>query len=489
MKFLLPLFIAAALAAPSLALETAAVTAVAARFESPSHDEQYQAQIELNRLIDNATIPGKGDATAVTKTLCAVLQDAATPHEARKYLLRAMSRTATADAVETLVPLLEGTDALLKEEARQVLRFIPDAKAVAALENALRKADDKRDKIALAGCLAFQKSATSVPPLAGLAAEADRESARAGISALAAIGGDAAVDALKKVHAGRAAKDPLNPDLEKALLIASAGERQIASRIFQSTRFGSARLAAFIAMTGGTPDSAALALIEQAVKSEHADVRHAAIQRAIELNLPGVVSSLAAGITAMPLDDRQVLLGSIRHLKSEEAAGKIALGLVNSDDQSARVAAITVLGGIPTKAAFDAVLQALGDRSPAINQAAASALAVNAWPEASATLLAMLKGAPGDEKILAIKAAAVRQIPGANEILIQITGGEDEEASREATRTLYFTATIDDLRALCEMAAASQDEARRKSLVSSCSRIAKRINTDEAQALVKPLEK
>lgn len=488
MKFPRPLFILAALVAPSFALETAAVSAVTAKFESPSHDEQYQARIELNRLIDEATIPGKGDAAAVTRTLCAVLQDAGTSQEAKKYLLRAMSRVATSDAVDALVPLLEGSDALLREEARQTLRSIPDAKAVAALENALRKTTDKREKIALAGSLAFQKSATSVPLLAGLAADADPETARAGISALAATGGDAAVAALNHILTENSLPDALKPDAEKALLVASAGESGTANAIFQSTRSDSARLAAFIALTGGQPDKASLALIEQAVKSEHAGIRHEALKRAIELNLTSVVADLPTAIAAMPIDDRRVVLGAIRHLKSAEAAGKIALGLVNSGDPNERVAAINALGGIPTKAAFDAAMQALGDRSPAVNQAAAGVLAVSAFPEADGTLLAMLKGAAGPQQIAAIKAAAVRHLPGANEILIQIITSSDEAAAREATRTLYFTASIDDLRKLCETAAATQDEARRKSLVATCTRIANRIGSEEAKALLKAEE-
>ena len=488
MKFSRPLFIMAALVAPSFALETAAVSAVTAKFESPSHDEQYQARIELNRLIDEATIPGKGDAAAVTRTLCAVLQDAGTSQEAKKYLLRALSRVATEDAVDAVVPLLEGSDDLLREEARQTLRCIPGAKAVAALENALRKATAKRDKIALAGSLAFQKSATSAPLLAGLAADADPETARAGIRSLSAIGGDAAVAALKKILDDGALPDALKPDVEKALLVASAGESKTASAIFQSTRSDSARLAAFIALTGGQPESAPVALIEQAVKSEHADVRHEALKRAIEMNLTSVVSGLAAAMTGMPIEDRRVVVGSIRHLKSVETAGKIALAVVNSEDPNERVAAITALGGIPTQAAFDAALQSLSARNPAVNQAAASAVAINAYPQADATLLSMLKGAPGEAQVLAIKAAAVRQLPGANEILIQILSAGDEASAREATRTLYFSASIDDLRKLCETAAATQDEVRRKSLVSTCTRIAGRIGGEEAKALLKPLE-
>lgn len=481
MKFLRLVFILAALAVPSPALEMAAVSAVAAKFQSPSYDEQYQARIELNRLIDEATIPGKGDAAAVTKTLCAVLQDAATSQEAKKYLLRAMNRVATVDALDCLAGLLAGQDTLLKEEARQVLESIHDPKSVAVLERAMAKATDKRERIALAASLALQKSSSSVPLLAALAADADLEMARAGLRALAKIGGEAAVAALQAAKVPAAAKE----DAEKSLLIASAGDKQIARKLFDTTGSAIVRLAAFLAIT---KDGADTALIASALKSEHAEIRHAAIQRAIELNLPTLVSGLEQSIAAMPLGDRMIVLGNIQHLESQQTAEKIALYSAASEDEGERIAALTALGKIGTKAAFDRLLEGLGERTPPVNQAATAALAKMDYPEAEPSLLAMLKGPPGGQKLLAIKAAAVRQIPGANEILIEIITGDDVPASREAMKTLYFTSTIDDLRALCAKAAATQDPEQRKSLVSFCSRIASRLKTPEALDLVKPLK-
>lgn len=73
MKFL-PIFLIGGLSVCRLlALETAEVAAVAKRFDNPVPDEQYQARMELNRLVAQATLPGKGDRAATTKVLVAVL--------------------------------------------------------------------------------------------------------------------------------------------------------------------------------------------------------------------------------------------------------------------------------------------------------------------------------------------------------------------------------------------------------------------------------
>jgi HEAT repeat protein len=338
--------------------------------------------------------------------------------------------------------------------------------------------------MALANSLAVQKADSSVTALAALVVDPDLEIARAGLSALASIGGEEAVAALKNANVAAGSKE----DAGKALLIASSGDKRVAKEIFQSTQSDALRLAAFIVLTKDGTDSATAAMIEQAVKCDDAGLRHEALKRGIEMNLPGLQSSLVQAMDQMPEEDRMVVLANIHLLKPAETAGKIALSRAASGAEDERIAAIMALGRIGTRPAFDAVLQALGDRVPRINQAAASALAAMNYPEAEAALLAKLKGDPSADKILAIKSAVFRQIPGANGILIEIITGNDPEAAKEAMKALYFTASLDDLRALCAKAAATEDAGRRKSIASICSRIATRIATNEALELVKPLQ-
>ena len=56
------------------ALESAELAAVTKQFANPSGDEQYKARAELNRLVAQATLPGKGDPAAVTQLLVAAIQ-------------------------------------------------------------------------------------------------------------------------------------------------------------------------------------------------------------------------------------------------------------------------------------------------------------------------------------------------------------------------------------------------------------------------------
>lgn len=488
MKIFHLLIIAGGLATPLHALDSETILAVAGKFETSTPDAQYQDRLALYELIDDATIPGKSDPAALTRTLVLVLQGKSVPPEAAKYILRAMTRVATPDAVPYLAELLGGQDSLFREEARQVLESIHDSKSVAVLESALGKETNKVGKLGLINSLAVQKSASSVSFIAPFIMDSDLEVAKAAVLALARIGGDQAVEMLKKANASSKVVPVIKPDIEESLLIASSDSGPVALEVFQTTESDIVRLAAFIALTKGTPDDSVTSTIEKSLKSENPELRQAALRRGLELNLPSLQSTLAQGIDQMPEDDRMVVLANLQSLKPAELAEKIALARLSSTLQGERVAAILALGKIGGKPAFDAVLTAVGDKTPPVSQAAASALANMDFPAAEASLLGMLKSDSTEDKILAVKAVVFRQVAGANDVLIEIIAGNDAAASKEAMKSLYFTATLEDLQKLCIKAAATQDAARRKSLVSISSKIATRIDTDEARELVKTLQ-
>jgi len=488
MKFFNVILLGAVFLTRLHALELAEIADVAKRFDAPTGDEQYQARIELNRLVAQATLPGKGGCAAVTKLLIAALQAPETSKEASKYLLRALARIGTAEAVAPLGKILQSQDPMLKEEARAALSWIHNPQAVAVLEAALAKATDSRGKISLVHALASQQSASSVPLLAPLMAAGDPDLVRAAMSAVARIGGPAAITALTTATADGKLPTALQLDAERALLVASAGEAKTAMRIYQSSTTGSIKLAAFLALMQNALDSAKPALIEAALKSEDPDLRHAALACGIATGLPSLQATLGKSFDQWPKDDRLIVLANIHHLKSAAVAENIVLSRIASAEEDERISALTALGKFPTQTAFQSVLEALGAHEPRVNQAAANTLANMTYPAAEATLLAMLQGNSSPDKILALKAMVSRQLPDANALLLVIIQGADREASKEAMKTLYFTASIADLRTLCAAVAATQDPDLHQSLVSICSRIATRIKTPEALALVQDLK-
>ncbi len=469
------------------ALDALQVAAVAKQFDNPSGDEQYKARAELNRLVHEASVPGEGDAAAVSKTLIQVLESANTSNEARKYILRALARLGSPDSAAPLAKWLADKNPMLSEEARQALSWIRSPAAVASLENALRKSTDKAAKLGLMDALALQQSASSVAVLAPFMVDPDVEIARAALATAARIGGADAVTTLTKANSSDKLAPAVKQDAEMALLIASSGDPIVATQLYQSSASPVVKLAAFNAAMQSAAPADKSRLIELGLKMEDPGLRQAALARGLETGLPSLLTSLAQAMDQAPKEDRMVVLANLHLLKDTDAAGKLAIGRVGSPDEDERISAIAALGRIGTQATFSAIIDALGAREPRVNQAAASALAGTRFPAAESTLTAMLKGDNSAAKVLAVKALAFRQLPDGNAILLEIVKGSDLAAFKEALRVLYATASIDDLRALCTQAAATENAELRRSIVSICSRIATRLNTDEARELVKTL--
>jgi len=485
MKLFSTILLAALLATPLHALDTAALAAVAKKFTADSGDEQYAARAELNRLVDNATAPGK-DAAAATKALVAAVESADTPAEAKKYILRALARVGTGDAVPALFKLFQGSDAMLAEEARLAIEAIRGTSAYMVLEEALRKATDKRAKLGLINSVSQQKADTSAAALAPCTLDSDPEIARAALLGLARMGNESAATTLARAHASGKVSGELQADLEKAILTTGHADTELAQKILMSTKSDAVRMAAFTSVTK-EKSAAASKTIGLALKSNDTLLRQAALKRGLELEVPALQKTLSMGIEILPAADRLVVLSSIDLVKPVELAEKVALGCAKSEDETEKVAAIAALGNLGSKGAFEAVLQALGAKEPAVNQAAGTALAQMDYDGGEAALLGMLNGDSSDDKVLAVKAANFRQVAGVNAILLKIILGSDEAAAKEAHRTIYSTATLDDLRAMCD-AAKSAGDPQKKALASTCAKIAKRIGGDEAQKLVEGLK-
>lgn len=390
----------------AMALDTAAFDAIQAKFSGTTPEEQHQARLELNRWIDQATTPGSPDAVPAVKAVVASIESATVPTEAKKYLLRALARVGGPEVVPSMRCLLAGNDALLREEARQVLAVMPGDESRRALEEAHKECTDESFRRRLA----------------------------------------VALDA-------RAHPEPTAGAAPAAALLAALADR-------------------------GSPDRALA--IERALEGDDDRARHIALRAALDDALPSLIDGLAGNYAGFPTSDRIVVLQRIEKLPIETGEA-LAMQSAGAADPKERLAAVRALGRIPTQAAFDAALQALGAREPAIQQAAGLAVGSSRFDGADARLAALVGGEPSPDAVLAIKALAHRALPDSGTMLLRWITGDDEASAKEAMRALYFTATTDDLRALCDTARARPEKLA--TLASLCTRIADRLDTEEARAM------
>jgi HEAT repeat protein len=481
MKFFPSLLTFLCLASPLLALDSAALDSVAAKFSDPSGDAQYAARIELNRLIDTATAPGIADRAAAIRAVEAVLSKPETPTEAKKYLLRALARVGDAESVPAASAIFLGTDTMLKEEARQVLATLGTPDAIAVLTKSLLASTDLREQLALLDSFAVMRATSAVPAIATMITKPDPELARAAVDALGKIGGAETITALGKLRTDSRLAAPLKQEIDKALLFAAKDNRNVWQKIYQTSDSPEVKLEAFLLLSHG---ESSVESIRDAMKSDDAQLRLAALKRGLESNQPGL---LQGGLdrTADPFsaNERLIVLANLPLLKPSDAAVEIAVGALKSEVPEERALAISALGHIGGKEAFTAVFQSLSIGDPTTSRASSQAISRISAPGADEFLLEKIQGPTSPEKLLAIKASAFRVLPGVRPLLIQIAQSGEKEAAQEAMKTLYAIGGIEELKTLCAAATSTTDPKLRGSLASFCKRLASRLGTDEAKQL------
>lgn len=486
MKFSPSLLTLLCLSSRLLALDAAQLGTVTAKFSDPSGDAQYAARIELNRMIDDATAPGKSDAATAIRAVEELLAKPETSAEAKKYLLRALARVGTAESVPVAAALFRGSDAMLKEEARQVLQALENQDATTILSKALLAASDPRDQLALLDSLGINRTNAAVPAIAALITKPDPKVALAAVEALGKIGGPETVTSLGKLRTDARLAAPLKLEIDKALLFAAQDDPRVVQKIYQTADSPEVKLQAFLLLR---LDESTAAIIRDAMKSEDPTLRLAALKRGLESNQTDLLQGgIDRKTDPFSSNERLIILANLPLLKPTDGAVEIALGALKSEVPEERVLAISALGSLGGKPAFDALLPMLGNGEPMINRAASQAIARIDSPGANEFLLAGIQGPAGPEKQLAIKAAAFRTLPGVRPILVAIVQGNEKEAAQEAMKSLYAIGGIEELKALCAAATSTTDAALRGSLASFCKRLATRLGTDEAKQLANALK-
>ncbi len=482
MKFPISILLTGALAGQLWALESSALSAVAQKYSGASPDAQYAATVELNALIDRSVMPGEGDPQRATRAVLELLAADATPAEAKKYLLRALARVATVDAVDPMVAIYLGGDEVLADEARQVLTCIADPQAVESLEKLLVRATDKRAKLSLINSLGMQGAASSAPLLAGHVVDADPEIARAALTAMVGIGAPSEAPLMGVGESGQVA-DAVKADLEKAqVAVATSGD--LLATLQTSGADAAVRTAALVARLERADADGKEALIKGVLKGSDAGLRKLALGEGIKLKLDNLLEGLAKSMDRLSLDERVVVLSNLAESGADGTALAIALERLKNGETPERVAALHALAALGSQPAFEAVLAATVEKDPVINRTAANVLSMVEYPEAEALLLAGVKAG----EVTAIRALNYRKVEGASAELIKLIKANKQPAAKEAIRTVMISATLDDLKALAAAHAEISDGGVKKRIASTCERIAKSLDSDEARTIANGLK-
>ncbi|MBE3097934.1 MAG: HEAT repeat domain-containing protein [Planctomycetes bacterium] len=306
-----------------------------------------------------------------------------------------------ADATSRLMQALGGSDAATRQQAAQFVAAIPGAEATKTFADGLAKlppdgqkallralgarkdpaarpailaaakSDDKGVQAAAVTALGTTGTAADVPLLAGLAASADAEVAKAAQTGLALLPGDGADEAI--VAAIGSAAAPI-----KVQLIAALGAR------------GPVRPP----VLGG--DAKCVPAVVQGLDDADAKVREASLKALAVLGGKGEVAAAVKALKAAKEPSERSAAEEALSAMSSRAKGDALpaiLAGMGGADASAKGVLMRALGRIGGDKALEAVLAAAKDPDDAVKDDAARVL--SDWPDASAAphLLALAKTA------------------------------------------------------------------------------------------------
>lgn len=338
--------------------------------------------------------PGREpERTVLCEVVCTRL-GSQTAKPARVWMLRQIERIGRDESVPALTKLLDDSDGEIRDLARRALQNNPAAAAGAALRAALTRAKTPDWRVALINALGARRDEACVAELAKLAGGPDRATATAAIAALGDIGNAEAVAALAwawKDGPAELREVTAVARLRCAERLAAHGQTEAASRIFEETyasdlplqvRMGGLR---GLATTRGEQVFPALLKI---ITDESADAELRAVAADLAADIPGAMVTAAL---AQPLPNAskaaQVLLVRALAERGDATARPVVASLLKSESADVRIAALRAL-------------QALGDRTSAVQLAQAAAGAEGAERDAARLSLARLRGPGVDEAML-----------------------------------------------------------------------------------------
>jgi len=237
----------------------------------------------------------------------------------------------------------------------------------------------------LINALADRGDKAATPALIKASSSESADVRLAAIKALGKVGDVACVDMLASAVAdGQQAQQQAAADSLR-LLSGDGVDAAIAKAMKAAAPQSRAMLIEVMAdrkATAATPELLSLA------RDKDAGVQLAAIKAlgriAAPADLPALVAILvsADGEAAKAEAERTVVLVSRKVPDQAAQADTVLAALKSAATPAARITLLQAVGGIGGQKAFDAVKVALGDKDPAVNDAAVRALA--AWPDANA---------------------------------------------------------------------------------------------------------
>ena len=363
-------------------------------------DREWLTKVSKD-IVEMGTEPS--ELAKAEKKLLLVAQSPTASFAARQFACQKLGQIGGEESAEALGKMLR--DDKLSDLARFALETNSDPAAGKALRGALGKATGKT-RIGIINSLGERRDGEAVTDLGRLLASSDNATAQAAAGALGKIGGPKALAALRAAPTNQA-----DPAVSDAMLLCADSlvrEKKTASaaglyrEVYENKAcLSTTRAAAFRGLCKTEPDKMGDTVLEL-LGSEDPALRGAAITAVREIPGGKITGQFAEKLDSVPAPIQAALIAALAD-RGDAAVVPALVGMVKSQDEGVRLAALSGLGQLPGNARVAALL-------------AQTAGGAASGPEQKAAYesLGRLKGAGVDEAVLNGAAgggeAAVRRV-------------------------------------------------------------------------------
>ncbi|MEI7731975.1 MAG: HEAT repeat domain-containing protein [Verrucomicrobiota bacterium] len=403
----------------------------------------------LEAIVHHAARPNAETERLACCQAIAVLLGSEASRDAKYWLMILLNDAGRAEVVPALAKLLESADAAVAEMARRALQKNPAPEAATALRAALAKTTDPVRQAALALALGKRQDTASTSAITALLKHKDEALLNA---ALAALGDLGTPEAAKAIAGSR-------QSLPEALRLASAEAwlkcaeqflrakqikeaAAIYQQLYQPQEPRGVRLAALHGTLQAAGDNAGKMILELLTGTD-ADARTIATGQINDLSSAGA-KALVSGVNKLPIASQTLVLG-ILATKSEKAALPLALELIKSQDETARVAGLNALGWLGDGGHVLLLLQALATQGDSATEARATLTRIVGTGVNESITDAMKQAKDAKLKAVLIEVLEARGATTAVTALLTETVSEDATLRRSAFKALGKLAMPENL--------------------------------------------
>jgi HEAT repeat protein len=388
-------------------------------------------------------------------------------------------------SVAVLAPML--LDPAASDMALYVLQKIPGAVVDQALLQALAKAEGPM-KTAIIAALGDRKSAAAIPVLSSLLKPKGDFTVAAAL-ALGEIGGDAAANTLTASMAGLDAA--VQPVAASSLLkcaeghVAAKNERA-ASVIYEKLLADTSlpmpvRQAAMLGRIAVSGDRAAAVVIEQ-IKGKDPAMQEVAILKLKETVKPEGIATVCSLVPDLS-DSTQVKLLAVLAGYPKLRVLPAVLRAAGSSAESVRMAAYQALESVGDVAALKMLVEAASKTRGAEQSAARNAIALLKGRPVDDSLLAWLGQDPAEEiQGELLQAVSERRIFAAKGLVSQCLQSNASRVRVQALRTLRVIGTPSDMPAIAAFLIGSEEDVTQGEAINTIAALAQKINNPDGRS-------